>query len=102
MINFLFSTVLSPGASKVCQTYKFDDFLNLTQLFPMTSYSVLVEKNDVNNVIYNFLSHDQLLKMHHFLIEAYKVDQKTIFFCELAEFYQLQTLLEWKLSILES
>ena len=71
MINFLFCTVLPPGASKVDQTHKFDDFLNLTQLFPMTPYSVLVEMNDVNNVIYNnFVSHDQLLKMHSFLTRS--------------------------------
>ena len=43
MINFLFCTVLPPGASKVDQFHKFYDFLNLIQLFPMTSYSVLVE-----------------------------------------------------------
>ena len=51
MINFLFCTVLPPEASKVDQTRKFDDFLNLTQLFPIIPYSVLVEMNDVNNVI---------------------------------------------------
>ena len=53
MKNFLSCTVLPPGASKVDQTRKFDDFLNLTQLFSMTPYSVLVRMNDVNNVIYN-------------------------------------------------
>ena len=52
MINFLFSTFLHPGASKVDQTHEFD-ILNLIQLSPMTSYSVLVEINDVNNVICN-------------------------------------------------
>ena len=43
MINFLFSTALPPGGSKVDQTHKFDDFLNQIQLFPMTPYSVLIE-----------------------------------------------------------
>ena len=71
MINFLFCTVLLPRASKVDQTHKFDDFLNLIQLFPMTPYGVLVEMNDVNNFIYNnFVSHDQLLKMHRFLTRS--------------------------------
>ena len=71
MINFLFCTVLPPGASKVDQTHKFDYLLNLTQLFPMTPYSVLVEINYVNNVIYNkFVFHDQLPKMHRFLTRS--------------------------------
>ena len=43
MMNFLFCTVLPLGAFKVDQTHKFDNFLNLIQLFPMTLYSVLVE-----------------------------------------------------------
>ena len=80
MKNFLFCTVLPPGASKVDQTRKFDDFLNLTQLFSMTPYSVLVGINNVNNVIYNnFVSNGQLLNMHRLLTRANKVDQKTIF-----------------------
>ena len=33
MMNFLFCTVLPMGAFKVDQTHKFDDFLDLTQLF---------------------------------------------------------------------
>ena len=33
MKNFLFFSVLLPGASKVDQTHKFDDFLDLTQFF---------------------------------------------------------------------
>ena len=71
MINFLFRTVLPPGASKVDQTRKFDVFSNLTQIFSMTPYRVLVGMNDVNNVIYNnFVSHDQLLKMHRFLTRS--------------------------------
>ena len=71
MINFLFCTVLPLGASKVDQTRKFDDFLNLIQLFPMTPYSVLIEMNDVNNVIYNnFEYHDQLLNMQRFLTRS--------------------------------
>ena len=71
MINFLFCTVLPREASKVNQTHKFDDFLNLIQLFPMTQYSVLIEINNVNNVIYNnFVTHDQLPKMHCFLTRS--------------------------------
>ena len=31
--NFIFYIVLPPGASEVDQTYKFDDFLDLTQYF---------------------------------------------------------------------
>ena len=59
MTNFLLCTVLPPGASKVDQTWKFDNFLNLIQLFPMTPYSVLVKMNDVTNVICNnFEYHD--------------------------------------------
>ena len=71
MINFLFCTVLPPRAFKFYRTHKFDDFLNLIQLFPITPYSVLFEKNDVNNVIYNiFEEHDQLPKMHRFLFRS--------------------------------
>ena len=59
MKNFLFCTVHPPGASKVDQNRKFDDFLDLTQLFSMTPYIVLVRMKDVNNVIYNnFVAHD--------------------------------------------
>ena len=36
MKNFLFCTVLLPGASKVDQTRKFDDFLNLTDISDLT------------------------------------------------------------------
>ena len=53
MINFLFCTVLPPGASKFDQTHIFDDILDLTQFFYIWSESVLIEMNDVNNVIYN-------------------------------------------------
>ena len=49
--NFLFCTVLPPGAYKVDQTRKYDVFLNLTQLFSMTPYIVLVGMNNVKNVI---------------------------------------------------
>ena len=71
MKNFLFFNILPPGASKVDHTCKFDDFLNLTQIFSMTPYSVLVRMNDVDNVIYNyFVSHDQLLKIHCFLTRS--------------------------------
>ena len=59
MIHFSFCTVLRPGAYKVDQTPKFDDFLNLIQLFPMTLYSVLIEMKVVRNyVINNFKLHD--------------------------------------------
>ena len=51
--------VLPPGASKVYQTHKFDDFKNLIQLFLMTPYSVLIEIEVVRNyVINNFGLHD--------------------------------------------
>ena len=33
MINFLFCTVLLPGAAKVDQTHKYYDFLNLMVIF---------------------------------------------------------------------
>ena len=67
MINFLFSTVLPPGASKVDQTHKFNDFLNLTQLFQIWSDSVLIKMNDVRyDNINNFEYHNQLPKMHRF------------------------------------
>ena len=68
MINFLFSTVLPPGASKVDQTHKFNNFLNLTQFFQIWSDSVLIEINDVeNDNINNFEHHDQLPRVHCFL-----------------------------------
>ena len=67
MINFLICTFLPPGASKVDQTHKFDDFLNLIQLFPITPYSVLVEIKVVRNyVINNIKLHDQLSRIHSF------------------------------------
>ena len=53
MINFLFCTVLPPGASKVDQTYKFDYFLDLTQFFHIWPDSALIEMKVVNNIIYN-------------------------------------------------
>ena len=49
MINFLFCTVLPPGVSKVDQTHKFDDFLDLTQFFQIIQESVLIEINYVKN-----------------------------------------------------
>ena len=65
MINFLFCTVPPPGASKVDQTDKFDDFLNLIHLFPMTPYSVFVEIKLVRNyVINNFNFVDQFCRIH--------------------------------------
>ena len=61
MINFLFCTVLPPGASKVDQTHKFDDFLDLPQFFHIWPESVLIGMNNVENVILNnFEYHDQL------------------------------------------
>ena len=56
MINFLFCTVLSPGASKVDQTHKFNDFLDLTQFFQLWPDSVLIEINDVRNDVINILN----------------------------------------------
>ena len=57
-----------PLLIKCFDHHKFDDFQNLIQLFPMTPYSILIEMNDVNNVIYNnFEYHDQLPKMQCFL-----------------------------------
>ena len=65
MINFLFWTVLPPGASKVDQTHKFNDFLNLTQFFQILLDSFLIWMNDVrNDIINNFEYRDQLLKVH--------------------------------------
>ena len=61
MTNFLICTVLPSGASRVDQTHKFDDFLNLIHLFPITPYSVLVEIKVVRNyVMNNFKLHDKL------------------------------------------
>ena len=51
MINFLFCIVLPLGASKVDQTRKFDDFLDLSQFCHIWQDSVYIEMNDVNNVI---------------------------------------------------
>ena len=57
--------------SKVDQTRKFDDFLDLIQFFQIWPDSVLIEINDIINVIYkNFVIHDQLLKMHRFLTRS--------------------------------
>ena len=65
MINFLLCTVLPPGASKVDQTHKFDDFLNLIQLFSITPYSVLVEIKVVrNDILNNLYLHDKLPILH--------------------------------------
>ena len=52
MINILFCTVLPPGASKVDQNHKFDDFKNLIQCFPKTPYNVLVEMKVVRNYVF--------------------------------------------------
>ena len=72
MINFLFCTILPPGASKVDKTYKFDDFLDLPQFFQIWPESVLIQMNDINNVIDNTLEYgDQLPKMHHFLSRSF-------------------------------
>ena len=67
MKNFLFCTVLSPGASNVDQTHKFDDFLDLIQFFQNWPDSVLIEMNDVqNDVMNNFKFHDELSRIHNF------------------------------------
>ena len=66
MINFLFFTVLLPGASKV-RTLKFDDLLDLTQFFQIIQESVLIEINYVkNDVINNFEIDDELSRIHSF------------------------------------
>ena len=98
MIKFLFCTVLPPGASKVDQTHKFDYILDLIQFFKISPNSVLIEMNDINNVIWNNLEyHDQLPKVHRFLLlKLTKNDFFWIFFCKIAEFCQLQRLLERK------
>ena len=67
MIDFLFCTVLPLETSKVDQNLKFDDFLNLIQLFPMTPYSDLVEIKAVRNyIINNFEFHNLLSRIHSF------------------------------------
>ena len=68
MINFLFCTVLPPGASKVDQTHKSYDFLDLTQFFQIwLHHSVLIGINDVRNyVLNNFEIRDQLSRTHSF------------------------------------
>ena len=74
--------------------------LDLAQFFQIWSKSVLIKKNDDNNVIYNnFEYHEQLLKMHCFLSKSWP---KNDFVCKMAEFFQLPRLLEWKQCILES
>ena len=83
MMNFLFCTVLPPGASKVDQTHKFDDFLNLIQLFPITPYSVLVEITVVRNyVMNNFKLHDKALSPYCTVLppEVSKVDKTHKFY----------------------
>ena len=68
MINFIFRIVLPTGASKVVQTHKFVDFLDVTQFFQIWPDSVLIEMNDVkNNNINNFEHRYQLPKVHGFL-----------------------------------
>ena len=63
MIKFLICTVLPPGSSRVDQTDKFDDFLNLVQLFPKIPYSVLIELKVVgHSVINNFELQSTLLR----------------------------------------
>ena len=65
MINFLFCTVLPPGASKAYQTHKFYDFENLIQLFLMTPYSVLIDIKVVrNDILNNLYLHDKLLILY--------------------------------------
>ena len=38
IINFLFCTVLPPGASEVNKTHKLDDFIDLTQFFQICRF----------------------------------------------------------------
>ena len=52
MINFLFCTVLPPGASKVDQTHKFDDFLDFTQYLQIRQDSVLIKIEVVRTINY--------------------------------------------------
>ena len=90
MINFLICTVLPSGTSIVDQTHKFDDFLNLIQLFPITPYSVLVRIKVVRNyVMNNFKLYDKLSRMHSFHSKSLwswqnsAFSQKKSFFCQL-------------------
>ena len=72
-------------------------------IFSMTPYSVLVGiKVFKNDVINNFLIDDQLPKMHCFISRSLQSFRKNNFFHKMAEFCQLQRILEWKLCILES
>ena len=59
MINFIFYTVLPPGASKIDETHINDDFLDLTKFF-------YIWPDSVNNFEYQ----DQLLNMHRFLTRS--------------------------------
>ena len=102
MMNFLFCIVLPPGASEVDQTHKFYDFLDLIQFFHIWSDSVLIEMNDVNNFICNNFAYNNSWRYTVFPLGASKVYQKTISFCKIDEFCQLQWLLERKLCILQS
>ena len=65
MKNILFCNLFPPGASRVDQTHKFDDFLDLTQFFHIQSDSVLIEIKFVGNYILNNLYlHDKLPILH--------------------------------------
>ena len=67
MIYFLFCTVLPTGTSKVDQTHKFDDFLDLTQFFQIRQESVFIKLNYVNiDVINNFELREELSRIHSF------------------------------------
>ena len=66
MINFLFCTVLLPGAAKVDQTHKYYDFLNLMVIFNDTIQCFYQNKSFRNYVINNFEFHNQLSRIDSF------------------------------------
>ena len=81
MINFLFCAVLLPGTSKIDQTDKVDESVDLTQFSQIWPYSVFIEMNDVNNVIcnktLNFMTNSRRCMAS--CLGASKVDHKTVF-----------------------
>ena len=86
MINFVSCTVLPPGASKLYQTHKFDNFLDLIQFFQIWPDSVLIGMNDVkNNVMNNFELDDQLSRIHSFHFKSLWSRQNSVIFRKIAE-----------------
>ena len=64
MKNFIFCAVLPTGASKVVQTHKFDNFLDLIQFLPD---SVLIEIKVISNDnMNNFKIGNKLSRIHSF------------------------------------